>query len=145
VKRFFWGERVDATGRHAEGIWADVEWSKEGKDAVEGKSFRTFSPTFFVDAIRNSPERPARIVCNENARANMGALENDPAFQTISPLWCRSGGGSKKPDEVKTIVRGCLTELRASRNPTLDDLCHELYQRHKVKLGTAEVGALLID
>jgi len=145
--RFFWDERIDATGRLSEGIWVEGEWTKSGRESVEGKDFRTFSPTFFVDAVRNTPERPARIVCNENARANMGALENDPAFQTISPLWCRSGGGSKKPDEVKTMIRDCHNAIKASgrMTVTLDEVRHELFGKYKVKLTTSEVGALLID
>jgi hypothetical protein len=85
--RFFWDTRPDANGNPASGVWAEGTWSKSGRDAVEGKDFRTFSPTFFVDAIRNDSDNPARIVANFNAKLNMGALENDPAFQSIPALW----------------------------------------------------------
>ncbi len=87
---FFWDKRLDATGSFVEGVWAEGIWTKSGREAVEGRDFRTFSPTFFVDSIRNDPSRPCQVVCNADARANMGALENDPAFQEMSPLWARS-------------------------------------------------------
>jgi hypothetical protein len=88
VKKFFWGERADATGNHREGIWAEVEWTESGKQAIEGKDFRSFSPVFAVDAVRNTADNPAQIICNEKPTvANMGALENSPAFKAMSPFW----------------------------------------------------------
>ncbi len=116
--RFFWDKRVDATGSAVEGVWAEGEWTKSGKDAVEGKDFRTFSPTFFVDAIRNDPKKPCEVVCNDDARANMGALENDPAFQEMSPLWARRAGTAPT---VQQQVRDALEALRA-RNPSLTEV-----------------------
>jgi hypothetical protein len=113
--RFFWDKRIDATGSLVEGIFVEVEWTKSGREAVEGKDFRTFSPTFFVDAVRNDPEKPARIVCNENARANMGALENDPAFQSISPLWARNAGapGTTNQNGENENMKETVAELQA--------------------------------
>ncbi|HEX4348953.1 MAG TPA: hypothetical protein VH251_01130 [Verrucomicrobiae bacterium] len=85
--RFFWDTRPDATGKLVAGVYAEGEWSQAGREAVQGKNFRTFSPTFFVDAIRNDPDNPVEVVCNPNAKLNCGALENDPAFFSIPPLW----------------------------------------------------------
>jgi hypothetical protein len=85
--RFFWDTRPDVTGKMVEGVWAEGEWTAAGREAVAGKNFRTFSPTFFVNGVSTDPDKPAEVVCNENAKLNMGALENDPAFTTISPLW----------------------------------------------------------
>ena len=85
--RFVWDTRLDATGKLVEGVWADGDWSLAGREAVEGKNFRSFSPTFFVDRVTTDPARPAQVVCYANAKLNMGALENDPAFAAISPLW----------------------------------------------------------
>lgn len=61
------------------GVYAKVEWSKAGKDAIEGRMYRAFSPTFFTDR-----SEPARVT---GAPLNMGSLVNEPAFQMISPLW----------------------------------------------------------
>lgn len=87
VNRFSWDTRLDATGKLVTGVWADGTWTAAGKEAVTGKNFRSFSPTFFVNAVRNDPELPVEVVTNPRAKLNMGALENDPAFEKISPLW----------------------------------------------------------
>jgi hypothetical protein len=85
--KFFWDTRPGADGKMVTGVWVQGEWSQAGKDAVEGKNFRSFSPTFFVDKISDDPESPAHVQSNPNAKLNMGALENDPAFTAIPPLW----------------------------------------------------------
>jgi hypothetical protein len=86
--RFVWDRRLDPTGRAVTGVWADGEWSNAGREAVEGKNFRSFSPTFFVDKVSNDEDDPAQVECNTTAPLNMGALENDPAFGgAMSPLW----------------------------------------------------------
>ena len=92
--KFFWATRQDATGKMATGVWVTGEWSDEGKRVVEGKVFRCFSPTFFVDAVRNDPKRPAQIICERDAGPNMGALVNDPAFEKISPLWAKNAANN---------------------------------------------------
>ena len=89
---FFWDGKVDPTGSWVEGVWAKGTWSKSGREAVQGKDFRSFSPVFFVDAIRNDPDNPVHVICCDDAKPNMGALENDPAFISISPLWAKNAG-----------------------------------------------------
>jgi len=73
------------------GIYARGEWTNRGKDGVEGKEWRSFSPVFHVD---NKSANAARIVCNPNAKPNMGGLVNDPAFVNLSPLWAKNAGGA---------------------------------------------------
>jgi predicted RNA-binding Zn-ribbon protein involved in translation (DUF1610 family) len=85
--KFTWDARLDSEGRQVTGVYALGNWSKSGLEAVEGRDFRSFSPTFFVDKISIDPENPARVVANPDAKLNMGALENDPAFTAIAPLW----------------------------------------------------------
>ena len=87
--RFFWAKRPDATGKVAEGVWVEGQWSKSGRSGVEGKDVRGFSPTFFVDQLSNDERDPAKIIANEDANPNMGAFLNDPAFTKISPLWAK--------------------------------------------------------
>lgn len=89
--KFSWDTRLDASGKLVQGVWADGTWSQAGREAVEGKNFRSFSPTFFVDKISQGPDDPAQVAFNPQAKLNMGALENDPAFQTIAPLWSDTG------------------------------------------------------
>lgn len=93
-EKFSWGTRMDATGKYVEGVWADGFWTGSGKKARDEKDFRSFSPTFFVDEVKDNPSDPAIVVCNADARANMGALENDPAFgRAMSPIWASNASG----------------------------------------------------
>lgn len=83
--QFFWKDG-DAPGVYARGEWSDV-----GKLAISGKRYRQFSPVFYVDDVR---ARPARIVCREDAKPNLGGLVNDPAFHQILPFWAKDAGAA---------------------------------------------------
>lgn len=123
--KFYWGTKMDATGKYAEGVWADGEWTASGKDARDGKDFRTFSPTFHVDSIRNDTTNPAKVICQYEARANMGALENDPAFQSMSPLWARNAykGVAATLGVNREMVKACHDALSADGGqPSLTDM-----------------------
>lgn len=87
--QFRWGTVANPDGRNVEGVVADGEWSKAGREAVEGKNVRTFSPRFFVDDVSANP---ASVICNPTSNPNMGAFENDPAFWQMPPLWARDAG-----------------------------------------------------
>jgi hypothetical protein len=145
---FFWDTRLDATGALVEGVWARGAWTRAGREAVEGKDFRTFSPTFFVDAIRNDPNRPVQVVCNNEAKANMGALENDAAFQSISPLWAHDasapGTPKPKPEGVTTekLIVMVHDELRAS-NPDLQDVVNALSFKYDMRVNANDVARAL--
>ena len=86
---FFWKDG------HAPGIYCKGEWTADGKAGIEGKTWRSFSPVFHVD---NKAARPARLVCRDYAKPNMGAIVNDPAFYQISPLWAKNAGGAQSND-----------------------------------------------
>ena len=109
---FFWQEQPEP------GIYCRGEWTTAGKVGVEGKQWRQFSPVFHVDSIR---AKPARIVCNESACANMGGLVNKPAFRAILPLFAKEGG-DVAPDGAE------LRELQA-RVQRLTAETNELLQR----------------
>jgi len=70
---FFWAGDDPQTG----GVRARVEWSDAGRRAVEGRTFRRFSPTFIPDA-------GGRVVGSE---INMGGLVNRAAFKRIAALF----------------------------------------------------------
>jgi hypothetical protein len=82
----FWPESF--AWRTSEGVVAKGEWSASGRRAVEGKDFRMFSPVFHVDDKRKDP---ARVICCEQARPNMGGLVNDPAFSAL-PVLAKNDG-----------------------------------------------------
>ena len=119
--KFFWATRRDATGQWAEGVWAEGEWTSAGREAVEGKTVRTFSPTFFVDAVRNDPENPVHVVCCEEAKANMGALLNDPAFARMSPLFAHNATTISGMD-VPGRAGATGDKQRKAMNPTKAEL-----------------------
>jgi hypothetical protein len=78
-----------------DGVVCKGEWTASGKKAVEGKDYRAFSPVFHVD---DKTKDPARVVCSDFARPNMGGLVNDPAFSTL-PLWAKNDGSPVAPLE----------------------------------------------
>lgn len=98
VKKFVWRDGP------APGVYVQVEWSKAGREAIEGKTYRAFSPAFHTNAqpklkkrggvpyfeiesgAPGSPENPAEIMANPGARLWFGGLVNDPAFSDILPL-----------------------------------------------------------
>jgi hypothetical protein len=64
------------------GIRAKVKWSAAGRAALEGRSFRRFSPRWLMD-----PDTLGFI----GVDANLGGLVNKAAFQTIQPVIARRG------------------------------------------------------
>lgn len=88
----FWPEEFYFSEAPEPGIYCRGEWTASGKAGVEGKEWRQFSPVFHVDNKRGNP---ARIVCRQFAKPNMGGLVNDPAFHTILPLWAKNADGAQ--------------------------------------------------
>lgn len=59
------------------GVMCSLEWTKSGKEAIEGKDFSYFSPEFLPDRDNGAILRvPGPI----------GGLVNTPAFQSIGPI-----------------------------------------------------------
>src|SRR5215472_6368506 len=72
--------------RPGEGVVACGDWSKRGREAVEGRDYRAFSPVFHVD---NKRAKAALVVFKDSADPNMGGLVNNPAFKNL-PLWAKN-------------------------------------------------------
>lgn len=60
----------------APGVYCRVQWSADGAQAVAGRSYRAFSPSFYLEEEKVT-----------GAPFVMGGLVNDPAFRDIEPLW----------------------------------------------------------
>jgi phage I-like protein len=141
--KFVWDTRKDATGVMATGVWAEGTWTGGGKEARDGKDYRTFSPTFHLDAYRNDEDNPGRVVCQPEAKANMGALVNDPAFRNMSPLWARDASDPKKA-ALKATVRTRHDALAASGAYfTLETLCSELKASDNITITEDEAAVCL--
>jgi Mu-like prophage I protein len=83
---FFWAGDDPTKG----GIRMRIsEWSAAGKQAVLGKNFRRFSPTFYVD------ENGIVI----GAPVNMGGLVNRAAFRKMQPVWSKSSAEDRDPSQ----------------------------------------------
>ncbi len=94
--RFTWKESPRA------GVYVSGEWSEPGKAAIEGRSYRSFSPVFHVD---DSEKKPCRIICRESARPNMGGLVNNPAFKNNLPLWAKhTGANASGPSPNPSVI-----------------------------------------
>ncbi len=100
-KRFFWSESPEP------GVYVESEVTLMGREMVEGKIQRAFSPSFYADSDlpkkinrgqhlkltagkRGSPENPARMT--GLVFPACGTLTNDPAFRKILPLWAKNAG-----------------------------------------------------
>jgi phage I-like protein len=116
----FWPE--DFIWRSGEGVIAKGEWTRRGKDAVEGRDFRAFSPVFHVDNKRSDP---ATVVCKDTADPNMGGLVNNPAFKDL-PLWAKNAGQSSNAgatgdnNEGKEMTNEEIAALRAKQKELED-------------------------
>ncbi len=64
------------------GLVLDVEWTSAGKEAIEGKTYSYFSPTFLL----GKDNKPIGLPDN----GEIGSLVNDPAFQSIPRIAANS-------------------------------------------------------
>lgn len=113
-KRIFWGGDDPLLG----GVRAEVEWTAAGEAAVQGKTFRRFSPAFYA--------KEGRIT---GTPVNMGGLVNRAAFTRIQPLFAKEAPPQQDPQpetdttmtpeeitalqEENAALKQQLTELQA--------------------------------
>lgn len=97
VQSFEWRDQPEP------GVYAAVDWSSAGADAVSGKNYRAFSPSFRVD-----DSDPANVT---GAPLCMGGLVNDPAFRAMRPLWARHHEQSEPTSDPMTDKE--LADLKA--------------------------------
>jgi phage I-like protein len=82
--RFTWVE--------GDGLYLELDWSRSGKENIEGKDFKHFSPTFQIDKDGHPTGLPET--------GPIGALVNNPAFR-----------------QQKEILDQIAAELAADNNP----------------------------
>jgi phage I-like protein len=88
---FYWAGDDPQTG----GVRARLEWSDAGKRAVEGRTFRRFSPTFHLDASGHVT----------GSEINMGGLVNRAAFKRIAPLFAAAPvDTATEPMPMQTLI-----------------------------------------
>lgn len=99
---FRWGGDDPKTG----GIRAAIDWTGPGRVALEGKSYRRFSPSFYVDS-------QGRVL---SAPLNMGGLVNRAAFKTIAPIVSREASGSQPQKDSMSEKESISPEELAALN-----------------------------
>ncbi len=89
------------------GVYARVEWSTPGSEAISGRAYRAFSPAFTVH-----PGNPAKI---SGAPLNMGGLVNNPAFKAINPIWAKSPQTSMNKNTQLLALLAAIAGAQADR------------------------------
>lgn len=91
-KRFFYEK--------GKGLMLEVEWTGKGRQAIEGKDYSYFSPTFYKD----DEGVPSGIP----ERGPLGSLVNSPAFRDIPRV---AASEAKTKSEEKTMSKIILAAL----------------------------------
>jgi len=86
VTGFYWA------GDNAEfgGVRAKVDWTSKGEEALQGKNYRKFSPTFTLNAKGEI----------DGTTLNAGGLVNRPAFKDITPILAADGEDQKTESQM---------------------------------------------
>jgi phage I-like protein len=87
------------------GIMAAMDWSKSGREAVEGRDVRYFSPEFYVDDNGVPSGIPMR--------GPLGGLVTEPAFREIGPI-AASDAGEQEPNTNPTMSKLIFAALAIS-------------------------------
>lgn len=105
----FWGGDHPQTG----GIRIKVAWSSAGADAIKGKTFRRFSPNWFLH-----PTDPKPV----GVPVNLGGLVNRAAFEQIQAV--AKGGETKThmTEEEKTELAQVIASATAPLVKRLESL-----------------------
>lgn len=79
VLDMYWGGDDPMSG----GIRAKIRWTEAGRASLAGRSYRRFSPSWFID------EKSGEFA---GIAENLGGLVNRAAFRTIQPVVAKSAG-----------------------------------------------------
>ena len=125
-KAFYWGGDDPQRG----GIRARVEWTGSGRQAVLGRSYSRFSPTFFVN---DSGEITGAPVC-------MGGLVNRAAFQRIAPIMSKAAAAAVLASPVDFMSKA--QAMARARNLDLVDAVDALAHEQPRDYDTYRAGLL---
>jgi phage I-like protein len=90
ITGFYWAGADPEAG----GVRAKVEWTKAGEEALQGRNFRKFSPTFTLNSKGEI----------EGTTLNAGGLVNRPAFKDITPIVASDGEYQKTDSNMAEII-----------------------------------------
>ena len=127
LQSFRWGGDDPLTG----GVRAIVKWTAKGLEALKGRMYRKFSPTFFMDDDGEI----------SGTTLNAGGLVNRPAFTSISPVVASQTKPEKKGKEMSDELKDAQATIRAKEV----ELAHKQEIQAKeleIKTINAKVSAL---
>jgi phage I-like protein len=90
ITGFYWAGADPEAG----GVRAKVEWTKAGEEALQGRNFRKFSPTFTLNSKGEI----------EGTTLNAGGLVNRQAFKDITPIVASDGENQKTDSNMAEII-----------------------------------------
>ena len=90
ITGFYWAGADPEGG----GVRAKVEWTAAGQEALQGRNFRKFSPTFTLNSKGEI----------EGTTLNAGGLVNRPAFKDITPIVASDGEYQKTDSNMAEII-----------------------------------------
>lgn len=79
-----------------QGIILEVDWTGEGRRAIEGRDFSYFSPAFEISA----DGKPARVASS----GPVGALVNEPAFRELPRVAASHAGSDEPPSRIEAAL-----------------------------------------
>jgi len=115
------------------GIMLDLEWTKSGSSAIEGKDYSYFSPVYNMD--RNTGE-PVSLASS----GPIGALVNDPAFREIKRIAASKAAQPTPEMETTALIKaGLITEAEAKTDKVADIVSANI---ESIKAKAAKVDGL---
>lgn len=118
-----WFRELVNKGR--DGLWAVVEWTKEGKKLLEEKAYKYFSPEFY-----SAYEDPETHKIYANVLVG-GALTNRPYFKGLQAVTLSEFTFDEGKMELKDIVTKEATELTDEEKDFLKEKKDELTDEQK--------------
>lgn len=96
------------------GVILAMEWSKSGKEAIKGKDYSYFSPTFLLgkDGVPNGLPK----------RGPVGGMVNEPAFREIPRIAAKDGKDPKteKTETMSKLIFAALAISASAENAEAD-------------------------
>lgn len=135
-----WMTRVYTQNGSTE-LWADVEWTKDAREAIEAGKWKYISPEFNPRSYPwEDPEEEYHFVANVLTAA---ALTNIPLFKGLKPVMASAVKPKPVKADSKKTKEGESMKLEDVRAKKLEDLTEEektFLEEHKTEL-TAEERA----
>lgn len=89
----------------ADGLWAKVRWTTDGKAAVKGGNYRLVSPVWLKSECEDLTNNRYRPLCLDRA-----ALTNDPVLKGMKPVSNRSGSGDNEGMVTREEMAAAIAE-----------------------------------